>query len=140
MKGVPQLNGFDVPAPLQALLLRPDWPGKRRSEAWLSRFAYPEAGFVEFCSFDQLERENKVVRNPEMAILCGSPNAKIPPGDFDPECGFLIGFTECVDDTICVDFRREEPRIIFYDGHINGFATAFDSLDAFYAFYKEQHG
>ncbi|NJM36020.1 MAG: hypothetical protein HC850_16540 [Rhodomicrobium sp.] len=142
MSGAPRLNGFDVPRPLLELMLRADWPGKRMSKAWLCRFGDPASGFVEFCALGQLERENANLRDPALAVLRGSPSAGTPPGDFDPEYGFLIGFTDHVDAAICVDFRSKEPRII-YDSPSRPrslFATAFDSLDEFCAFYKQQHG
>lgn len=135
------LNGFDIPHSLLALMLRPDWAGRRTSDAWLRRFHNPPSGFVEFCILDQLVRENANVRNSNLAILCGAPNVLDPPGNFDPEHGFLIGFVEYVDDTICVDFRAAfAPQIIFYNAHSHGFSTAFDTIDKFCAFYKEQHG
>ena len=135
-----RLNGFDIPQELLTLMARPDWKGKRTSDAWLGRFRNPPSGFVDFCGLDHLVRENANVRSPDLAILWGAPNLSNPPGDFDPAQGFIIGFVGHVDDTICVDFRPDkEPRVIFYDAHANGFSTAFDSLDAFCAFYKEQH-
>jgi hypothetical protein len=136
------LNGFDVPACLLELMLRADWPGKRASRAWLSRFGDPASGFVEFCALGQLERENANLRDPGLAVLRGSPSAVTPPGDFDPGQGFLIGFTDHVDAAVCVDFRAGRPRII-YDSPSHPqalFATAFDSLEAFRAFYEAQHG
>ena len=135
-----RLNGFDIPQELLALMLRPDWTGKRTDEAWLNRFRYPPSGFVDFCDLDHLVRENANVRSPDLAILWGAPNLSNPPGNF-AEQGFIIGFVEHVDDAICIDFRPgKEPRVIFFDAHADGFSIAFDRLDAFCAFYKEQQG
>ena len=141
MADAPRLNGFDIPHALLTLMLRPDWRGKRTSEAWLRRFNNPPSGFVDFCTLDHLVRENANVRSPDLTILWGAPNLTNPPGDFDAEQGFIIGFVEWVDDSICIDFRPgKEPRVIFFDAHVDGYSTAFDRLDAFCAFYKEQHG
>ncbi len=141
MSGPLKLNGFEVPAPLQALMFRGDWPGKRTSPAWLDHFGNPSSGFIGFCSIDQLERENRSVRDPKLAILRGAPSEAAPPGDFDPTRGFLIGFTDVVDDAICVDLRPAQgPRIIYMHARTNGFATAFDRLGEFCAFYTAQHG
>lgn len=142
------LNGFAVDPSLAALMSRTDWGGKRTDARWLDRFpAHPqcEAGrlpFVEFCSPEWAERENKGIRDPKLAALLGKPSTDYAPGDFDPNAGYLIGFTGEADSAILVDLRPPTPRII-YDCLVNShlfYATAFSSLDEFVRFYRDQCG
>lgn len=143
------LNGFDVDVRLARLMLRGDWSGKRTDEAWLDRFPghrsceFGRLPFVEFCSLDRLARENAGARNPDLAILWGQPRVDYPPGDFDPTAGYIIGFTDWVDATICVDLRPEAGPRIIYDNRASElpiYATAFDSIGSFVQFYVERHG
>jgi hypothetical protein len=127
---------------------REDWAGKRISEAWLGRFptcpgASTKIAFVDFLSSEAAVRENQNLRDPSVAILRGRPDAEFPPGDFDPDAGYLIGFTDVVDCGIFVDLRAASGGSIIYHNlsprdaiH----ATAFYSIDEFVRFYVEQHG
>ena len=148
MRGEIILNGFKVAPALAELMLRPDWPGKRRTTPnWLERFpTHPESRggqipFVQFCSVEGAVIENEACRDPELAMLLGKPSAEFPPGDFDPTAGYLIGFTDYCDSSICVDLRPSRgPRIIYecFGPHHPLFATAFASVDDFVAFYLSQ--
>jgi hypothetical protein len=88
-------------------------------------------------------RENEACRKPELSMLLGLPSTEVTPGDFDPTAGYLIGFTNCCDSSICVDLRPSRgPRIIYecLAPTRPMFATAFASLDEFVEFYGTQHG
>lgn len=95
--------------------------------------------FVQLNSPESAARENEGLRDPELQVLCGKPDAQHPPGDFDPAAGYLIGFTDYVDSAICVDLRPARPRVI-YDRLGRGFATAFTTLEEFVEFFLSQHG
>jgi hypothetical protein len=103
------LNGFAVDADLARLMRRRDWPGKRIGAAWLERFpAHPCADimtvpFVDLCAPERALVENMNIRRAELVVLTGTPDSVLPPGDFDPRAGYLIGFTDVVDSAICVD-------------------------------------
>jgi hypothetical protein len=141
------LNGFTVDARIASLMRRPDWRGKRTSEAWLARFpTHPgeprKIPFVEFCGPDWAIFENENLRNPDLKDLLGEPDANSPPGDFDPTAGYLIGFTDVADATICVDLRRGDGQII-YDNLCDSktkYVVAFASIAEFVRFYVTQHG
>ena len=129
---------------------RPDWQGKRTSDAWKKRFpAHPKSGisnlpYVEFCPPEWAIRENAGLRAPGLEILRGAPNPEFPPGDYDPAACYLIGFTDDVDAAVYVDLRWPSGPKIIYDNLHNGavcvYATAFHSIDEFVQFYVEQHG
>src|SRR5262245_6361521 len=103
------LNGFQVDPTLAQLMRRGDWQRKRTETAWLAAFAaHPDSDgmpFVEFCGPEWAQRENAGIRDPELAILRGRQSTDFPPGDFDPEAGYLIGFTDLSDSAIVVDLR-----------------------------------
>lgn len=143
------LNGFQVEPALVRLMLRPDWSAERRTgAAWLTRFStHPDSEggpipFVQFCSIHDAIWENEVCRKPELSVLYGLPSTEVTPGDFDPTAGYLIGFTDYCDSSICVDLRPSEgPRIIYEClAPKPTFATAFTTLDEFVDFYCTQHG
>ena len=139
MDDLPKPKGFEIPSLLHELMRRADWKGQRTSVAWLSRFGNP--GFVDFIGIDQLLFENHGEdRERFPRTYFGDLRDDIPPGDLVPERGFLIGFTDWVDDAIFVDFRPANgPRLIYYNQHHHLWATAFETLEDFSAFYKEQH-
>jgi hypothetical protein len=142
MDDLPNLNGFEIPPLLQELMWRTDWQGKRTSMPWLRRFGVPSAGFIEFIGLDALVSENRVkARECFPPSFFGARSDDIPPGDLVPERGFLIGFTDWVDYAIYVDFRPTNgPGLIYYNQRHDLWATAFERLEDFSAFYKEQHG
>lgn len=147
MHAAPILNHFEVDARLARLMRRADWAGKRTDPPWLARFpAHPDAAepirFVELCGVEHAMFENRQIRDPGLSILWGALDSDCPPGDFDPSAGYLIGLTDCVDSGIMVDLRPPSGARIIYEnlGPIPSFATAFDSIDAFVAFYVERHG
>ncbi len=142
------LNGFVVDPRLAALMRRPDWEGKRTSEAWHERFpAHPECPggqlpFVDLIGLESAALNNAGLRNPDLRVLYGSPSLDFSPGDFDPLCGYLIGFTDIVDFGVYVDLRTSpEPRVIYDCGYPRDalHATAFESLAEFIEFYVQQH-
>ena len=99
--------------------------------------------FVELIGPDHAIRENENVRDPDFDILCGVPASDFPPGNFDPENGYLIGFTEYCDAAIAIDLRPESGPRIIYDNLSSKaafYATAFDTLEEFIDFYIEEHG
>lgn len=114
----------------------------------MSKFpAHPESSgtipFVNLIAPDHAIRENENVRDPDLDILCGVPDSEFSPGNFDPENGYLIGFTDYCDSAIIVDLRPENGPRIIYDNLCSKtilYATAFDTLDEFIDFYIEQHG
>lgn len=153
------LNNFQVDPRLSRLMLRNDWEGCRGRDqryrmplfanrgAWLKRFKSHDEQYqihtIEFLGVDALKSENSGLRNPEFSFMNGEPCKEMPPGDFDPENGYLIGFTNIVDDGIYVDLRPSTGPIITY--HNGGqkrhrIVTAFSSIDEFVDFYHEQHG
>ena len=142
------LNSFDVDRSLARLMRRPDWVGKRTGPTWLDRFpAHPaseekQLPFVQLCSPETLHRENSAARKPELAMLLGKPDADYPPGNFDPEAGYVIGFTDFSDSAICVDLRPPTARIIYecWAPQHPVYATAFQTIADFVTFYVAQHG
>ena len=116
---------------------------------WLEKFKSSEntgisAGIyaISFLSIDQAILTNKNLKNLNLSVLCGKPNNVFPPGDFDPNQGYLIGLTDDVDEGIFVDLRPSKGPCITYSNHdADGMqiVTAFQSIDEFIQFYLEQH-
>ena len=127
---------------------RPDWQGRRTSEAWLARFSTHLSSsrkipFVEFCRPDWAIRENANLRKPDLEVLLGEPDPDSPPGDFDPTAGYLIGFADYADAAICVDLRAGGDGQIIYDNLFNRgpkYVIAFATIAEFVCFYEAQHG
>ena len=122
----------------------------QNSENWLKKFkssqnlGISEGIFaVDFISVEQAIFNNKNIRDPDLKMLHGTKNPISPPGDFDPKCGYLIGFTSEVDEGIYVDLRPSNGPIITYSNHNADnmqIVTAFQSIDDFVQFYLESHG
>lgn len=140
------LNGFQVDPQISTLMDREDWLGKRTGSNWLTKFpAYAEGTnlpFVEFIGVERAISENAVLRHAENKILRGLPDVGNPPGDFDPEYGYLIGFTDYCDSGIFVDLRPRDGARLIYDNQRPdriSHAIAFTTLPEFTSFYLGQH-
>lgn len=145
-----KLNGIRVDPQLEQLINRSDWSGKRTDSAWMWAFpAHPMAErmpFVDLCTLDDLSSENAAIWRERKFwrltedltdSLAGVPDPEYPPGDVDVHRAYLIGFTDYCDSGIFIDARPDVPRVIF--DNLNPmratYATAFESVDAFVAFY-----